>query len=162
MATELLLLKDDYQRRVGLPRVLGEDPAWKETLRRCSGPGRARHRAAAGGKRDRQGAPEPRRAPALGRAKGPFVAINCAAIPENLLENELFGHEKARFTGATSRKTGKAELAQKGTLFSTRRRPPAESAGQILRLVQERQFERVGGVQTISVDVRLVAARTAT
>jgi DNA-binding NtrC family response regulator len=93
------------------------------------------------------------------RAKGPFVAINCAAIPENLLENELFGHEKGAFTGAVGRKIGKAELAHKGTLFLDEIGDmPLTLQGKILRLVQERQFERVGGLQTLTVDVRVVAA----
>jgi two-component system response regulator FlrC len=93
------------------------------------------------------------------RAKGPFVAINCAAIPENLLENELFGHERGAFTGATGRKVGKAELAHKGTLFLDEIGDlPLPLQGKILRLVQERQFERVGGLQTLTVDVRVVAA----
>jgi transcriptional regulator with GAF, ATPase, and Fis domain len=87
------------------------------------------------------------------------VAINCAAIPENLLENELFGHERGAFTGATARKQGKAELAHKGTLFLDEIGDlPLALQGKILRLVQERQFERVGGVQTLTVDVRVVAA----
>jgi transcriptional regulator with GAF, ATPase, and Fis domain len=93
------------------------------------------------------------------RAEGPFVAINCAAIPENLLENELFGHEKGAFTGAGGRKVGKAELADKGTLFLDEIGDlPLPLQGKILRLVQERQFERVGGLQTLTVDVRVVAA----
>src|SRR5919197_1107334 len=93
------------------------------------------------------------------RAKGPFVAINCAAIPEALLENELFGHEKGAFTGANARKVGKAEMAHRGTLFLDEVGDlPLLLQAKILRLVQERQLERVGGVQTLSVDVRVVAA----
>jgi transcriptional regulator with PAS, ATPase and Fis domain len=93
------------------------------------------------------------------RGKGPFVAINCAAIPEALLENELFGHEKGAFTGATGRKVGKAELAHQGTLFLDEIADlPLPLQAKILRLVQERQFERVGGVHTLRVDVRVVAA----
>jgi transcriptional regulator with PAS, ATPase and Fis domain len=93
------------------------------------------------------------------RAEGPFVAINCAAIPENLLENELFGHERGAFTGATGRKVGKVELAHKGTLFLDEIGDlPLPLQGKILRLVQERQIERVGGLQTLTVDVRVVAA----
>jgi transcriptional regulator with PAS, ATPase and Fis domain len=93
------------------------------------------------------------------RVKGPFVAINCAAIPEALLENELFGHEKGAFTGATGRKVGKAEMAHHGTLFLDEIGDlPLALQAKILRLVQERQFERVGGLQTISVDLRVVAA----
>jgi transcriptional regulator with GAF, ATPase, and Fis domain len=87
------------------------------------------------------------------------VAINCAAIPEALLENELFGHEKGAFTGASGRKVGKAEMAHHGTLFLDEIGDlPLLLQGKILRLVQEKQFERVGGVQTLSVDVRVVAA----
>jgi transcriptional regulator with GAF, ATPase, and Fis domain len=93
------------------------------------------------------------------RGRGPFVAINCAAIPENLLENELFGHEKGAFTGAAGRKVGKAELAHKGTLFLDEIGDLSlPLQGKILRLVQEKQFERVGGLQTLTVDVRVVAA----
>jgi DNA-binding NtrC family response regulator len=93
------------------------------------------------------------------RATFPFVAINCAAIPETLLENELFGHEKGAFTGAGSRKIGRAELAHHGTLFLDEIGDlPLSLQGKILRLVQEKQFDRVGGTQTITVDVRVVAA----
>src|SRR6185436_9859316 len=93
------------------------------------------------------------------RSKGPFVAINCAAIPETLLENELFGHEKGAFTGASSRKIGKAEMAHRGTLFLDEiGELPLSLQAKILRLVQEHQFDRVGGLQTLTVDVRVVAA----
>ncbi|WP_035253615.1 sigma-54 interaction domain-containing protein [Desulfatiglans anilini] len=93
------------------------------------------------------------------RSKGPFVTVNCAAIPEGLLESELFGHEKGAFTGATSRKTGKFEAAQGGVLFLDEigDMPPATQA-KILRVLQERTFERVGGNQTVQVDVRILAA----
>ena len=93
------------------------------------------------------------------RAKGPFVAINCAAIPESLLENELFGHERGAFTGASARKAGRVELAQGGTLFLDEiGELPLSLQSKILRLVQEKQFDRVGGTETLSVDLRLVAA----
>jgi len=158
--TELVLLKEDYQRRVGLPKVLGDDPALKETMLAIqkaagtdatvlilgeSGTGkelmsRALHQLSP-------------------RAAGPFVAINCAAIPEGLLENELFGHEKGAFTGAGARKIGKAEIAHRGTLFLDEIGDlPLSLQSKILRLVQEKQFERVGGLQTLTVDVRVVAA----
>jgi DNA-binding NtrC family response regulator len=158
--TELVLLKEDYQRRVGLPKVLGDDPALKETMLAIqkaagtdatvlilgeSGTGkelmsRALHQLSA-------------------RAAGPFVAINCAAIPEGLLENELFGHEKGAFTGAGARKIGKAEIAHRGTLFLDEIGDlPLSLQSKILRLVQEKQFERVGGLQALTVDVRVVAA----
>jgi DNA-binding NtrC family response regulator len=160
LATEYLLLKEEYQRRFGLPRVLGEDPAWKETLLAVQ---RAAGSEATVLLEGESGTGKELLSRALHqlspRAKGPFVAINCAAIPENLLENELFGHEKGAFTGATGRKSGKAELAHRGTLFLDEIGDlPLPLQAKILRLVQERQFERVGGVQTLSVDVRLVAA----
>jgi transcriptional regulator with GAF, ATPase, and Fis domain len=93
------------------------------------------------------------------RADKPFLAINCAAIPDSLLESELFGHEKGAFTGAVGRKVGKAEMAHQGTLFLDEIGDlPLPLQGKILRLVQEKQFERVGGLQTLTVDVRVVAA----
>jgi len=93
------------------------------------------------------------------RRDGPFIAINCAAIPETLLENELFGHEKGAYTGATSTKIGKFELAGSGTLFLDEIGDMSASVqAKLLRVLQERTFERVGGTQTIEVDVRIVAA----
>jgi DNA-binding NtrC family response regulator len=160
LVTELVLLKEEYQRRFGLPKVLGEDPALKESML-------ALQRAAATDAtvllQGESGTGKELMARALhqlsARAKGPFVAINCAAIPENLLENELFGHEKGAFTGAGARKVGKAELAHKGTLFLDEIGDlPLPLQGKILRLVQEKQIERVGGLQTLTVDVRVVAA----
>ena len=93
------------------------------------------------------------------RASGPFIKINSTAIPENLLESELFGYEKGAFTGATSNKPGKFELADKGTLFLDEIGdvPPAIQV-KLLRVLQEREFERLGGTKTIKVDVRLIAA----
>ena len=93
------------------------------------------------------------------RAAGPFLKINSTAIPENLLESELFGYEKGAFSGATSSKPGKFELADKGTLFLDEIGdvPPAIQV-KLLRVLQEREFERLGGTKTIKVDVRLIAA----
>ncbi len=93
------------------------------------------------------------------RADGPFVAINCAAIPETLLETELFGHEKGAFTGASQRKPGKFELANRGTLFLDEIGDlPLTLQAKILRALEEKQFERVGGTTLLHVDVRVVAA----
>jgi DNA-binding NtrC family response regulator len=93
------------------------------------------------------------------RREGPFVAINCAAIPEPLLENELFGHEKGAFTGADRRQAGRFEMAHHGTLFLDEIGELAPSVqGKVLRVLEERCFERVGGGATVRVDVRLVAA----
>ena len=92
-------------------------------------------------------------------ANGAFVAVNCAAIPENLLESELFGHEKGSFTGAVTRKIGRFEQASRGTLFLDEIADMSlPLQGKILRAVQEREIERVGGNETIPVDVRLIGA----
>jgi DNA-binding NtrC family response regulator len=93
------------------------------------------------------------------RAKGPFVAVNCAAIPEMLLEAELFGYERGAFTGATQRKPGCLELATGGTLFLNEigDMSPVLQA-KLLRVLQEKQFERLGGTETITTDARIVAA----
>ncbi len=93
------------------------------------------------------------------RAAGPFVKINSTAIPETLLESELFGYEKGAFSGATTSKPGKFELADKGTLFLDEIGdvPPAIQV-KLLRVLQEREFERLGGTKTLKVDVRLIAA----
>jgi len=94
-----------------------------------------------------------------GRAKGPFVAINCGAIPENLLESELFGHERGAFTGAIGRSIGKIEQAQKGTLFLDEIGDlPLPLQVKLLRFLQEQTIERIGGRGTIQVDVRVVSA----
>ncbi len=93
------------------------------------------------------------------RAGGPFVPLNCAAIPKDLLESELFGHEKGAFTGAINTRIGRFELAQGGTLFldEVGELDPSLQV-KLLRVLQEREFERVGGVKTIKVDVRILAA----
>jgi DNA-binding NtrC family response regulator len=160
LQTKYVLLKEDYQRRFGLPKMMGEDPALKETMLAIQ---RAASTDATVLVLGESGTGKELMSRALhqlsARAKGPFVAINCAAIPEALLENELFGHEKGAFTGATGRKIGKAEMAHKGTLFLDEIGDlPITLQGKILRLVQEKQFERVGGVQTLTVDLRVVAA----
>ena len=93
------------------------------------------------------------------RANGPFIAINCAAITETLLESELFGHEKGAFTGAIGLKKGKLEIAHGGTLFLDEiGELPLTLQAKLLRALQEREFERVGGTRPVRVDFRLVAA----
>ena len=93
------------------------------------------------------------------RAKGPFVKVNCAAIPANLIESELFGHEKGAFTGAIKQKLGKFELAHKGTIFLDEIGSIGlDVQANLLRVLQEKEFERVGGQKTHKVDVRIVTA----
>jgi transcriptional regulator with GAF, ATPase, and Fis domain len=93
------------------------------------------------------------------RRNRPFIKLNCVAIPEGLLESELFGHEKGSFTGATSQKIGKFELANGGTIFLDEIGDmPLATQAKLLRVLQEKEFERVGGNQTIHVDVRFIAA----
>jgi len=93
------------------------------------------------------------------RKTGPFIKINCAAIPKTLMESELFGYEKGAFTGATSSKPGRFELADEGTLFLDEiGEIPVEMQVKLLRAIQESEFERVGGIKTIKVNVRLITA----
>ena len=93
------------------------------------------------------------------RAKSPFIKVNCAALPVNLIESELFGHEKGSFTGAIKQKLGKFELANKGTIFLDEIGAVGlDVQVRLLRVLQEKEFERVGGHQTIKADVRVIAA----
>ena len=160
MATENTLLREELMVRRGAPRIIGEDPA----LRKVSA---ALQRAAVTDATvlllGESGTGKELFARALHafspRADNPFVAINCAAIPETLLETELFGYEKGAFTGAGTRKLGRFELAQRGTLFLDEIGDlPLTLQAKILRAIEERCFERVGGTASLKVDVRIVAA----
>ena len=160
MMSDYILLKEELAERRGAPTIVGEAVAMKrvtQALQRVapsdttillegeSGTGkelfaRAVHTLSP-------------------RANGPFIAINCAAIPNTLLEAELFGYEKGAFTGATQRKLGKFELAHRGTLFLDEiGELPLALQGKILRALEERTFDRLGGTSSVKVDVRLVAA----
>jgi DNA-binding NtrC family response regulator len=160
MASENLLLKEELALRRGAPQIVGEDPRLKQLLM-------ALHRAAATDMtvllEGESGTGKELFARALHavspRADGPFVAINCAAIPETLLETELFGYEKGAFTGAAARKPGKFEMAHHGTLFLDEIGDlPLTLQAKILRALEEKKFERVGGTTPLQVDVRIVAA----
>ena len=160
LLTENTALKEELAERRGLPEIVGQDTTLKQvvtTLRRAAASDAT---VLLGGE---SGTGKELFAHALhafsGRADGPFVAINCAAIPETLLESELFGHEKGAFTGAVARKPGKFEVAHRGTLFLDEIGDlPLPLQAKILRAIEERRFERVGGNTPLQVDVRLVAA----
>jgi len=93
------------------------------------------------------------------RCNQPFICVNCAALPQDLIESELFGHEKGAFTGATVQRKGRFELADRGTIFLDEiGELPAEAQAKLLRVLQEQTFERVGGSRTLSINVRVVAA----
>src|SRR5208283_1136574 len=93
------------------------------------------------------------------RAKESFIAVNCAAIPKDLIENEIFGHEKGAFTGASELKPGRFELADKGTIFLDEIGDmEASLQSKLLRVLQENEIERVGGTKTVRVDLRVIAA----
>jgi DNA-binding NtrC family response regulator len=160
LVTENILLKDELAARRGAPQIIGDAPALKQVivaLQRAAGTDATVLLEGESGTGKELFA---RALHALSeRADGPFVAINCAAIPDNLLETELFGHEKGAFTGAVGRKPGKFELAHRGTLFLDEIGDlPLALQGKILRALEERRFERVGGTVSLHVDVRIVAA----
>jgi DNA-binding NtrC family response regulator len=160
LLTEYILLKDELAARRGAPQIIGEAPALKHvivSLQRAAGTDATVLLEGESGTGKELFA---RALHALSeRSEGPFVAINCAAIPDTLLETELFGHEKGAFTGAVARKLGKFELAHRGTLFLDEIGDlPLGLQAKILRALEERRFERVGGTQSLQVDVRIVAA----
>jgi DNA-binding NtrC family response regulator len=160
LATENILLKEELAARRGAPQIVGEDPRLKQvsvTLQRAAGTDTTVLLEGESGTGKELFA---RTLHALSpRADGPFVAINCAAIPETLLETELFGHEKGAFTGAANRKPGKFEMAHRGTLFLDEiGELPLALQAKILRALEEKKFERVGGTALLQVDVRVVAA----
>jgi DNA-binding NtrC family response regulator len=160
LVTEYILLKEELASRRGAPTIIGESSALKHAihaLQRASGSDATVLLEGESGTGKELFA---RALHALGpRSEGPFVAINCAAIPDNLLETELFGHEKGAFTGAVARKPGKFEMAHRGTLFLDEIGDlPLPLQAKILRALEERRFERVGGTQSLHIDVRIVAA----
>ena len=160
LLTEYILLKDELATRRGAPQIIGDAPSLKQAilaLQRAAGSDATVLLEGESGTGKELFA---RALHALSpRSDGPFVAINCAAIPDNLLETELFGHEKGAFTGAVARKPGKFELAHRGTLFLDEIGDlPLALQAKILRALEEQRFERIGGTQSLSVDVRIVAA----
>ena len=157
---ENTLLKEEAQERYGIPKIIGESPAIQRVstdiqrvaatdatvlLTGESGTGkevfsRAIHQLS------------PRR-------DKPFVTVNCAAIPDTLIENELFGHEKGSYTGANARKAGKFELADQGTIFLDEIGELHVSVqAKVLRVIEEQSFERIGGLETLRINTRVIAA----
>jgi DNA-binding NtrC family response regulator len=157
---ENLLLREEYAARYGFPRIVGEHPSMKDA-------GQMIQRVAATDSTvlllGESGTGKELFARAIHhlstRSEQPFVALNCAAIPEGLVENELFGHERGAYTGAGARKVGKMELAHRGTLFLDEIGDlPAAIQSKLLRVLEEKRFERVGGTQAIEVNVRILTA----
>lgn len=157
---ENLLLREEYAARYGFPRIVGEHPAMKEASQMTQRVAAADSTVLLLGE---SGTGKELFARAIHhlspRAEHPFVALNCAAIPEGLVENELFGHERGAYTGAGARKVGKLELAHRGTLFLDEiGELPLAIQSKLLRVLEERRFERVGGTQEIEVNVRILTA----
>jgi len=160
IVTENLLLKEELAVRRGAPQLVGEDPSLRKVFASLQRAAATDATVLLEGESGTGKELFARSLHALSpRAEAPFVAINCAAIPENLLETELFGYEKGAFTGAAGRKPGKFEMAHRGTLFLDEIGDlPMSLQAKILRALEEKKFERVGGTALLSVDVRLVAA----
>ncbi len=160
LLTENILLKDELASKFGAPKIIGKSSGIVEVAQKV--------RKVAQGKTTvlllgESGTGKELFARAIHnlspRAQYPFVPINCAAIPKELLESELFGHEKGAFTGAEARKIGKFELADKGTVFLDEIADMELSLQtKLLRAIQEGEIERVGGVKAVAIDVRIVAA----
>lgn len=160
LRTENVLLREEWSRRYGFPRILGES----ETLKRAVGETqRVAQTEATVLLLGESGTGKELFARAVHhlspRRDKPFVAINCAAIPETLIENELFGHERGAFTGANDRRQGKFELASGGTVFLDEiGELPLAVQGKLLRAIEEKVVDRIGGRAPVAVDVRVVAA----
>ena len=160
LVTENLLMKEELAVRRGAPQLVGEDPSLRKVFASLQRAAATDTTVLLEGESGTGKELFARSLHALSpRSDAPFVAINCAAIPETLLETELFGHEKGAFTGAVARKPGKFEMAHRGTLFLDEIGDlPIALQAKILRALEEKRFERVGGTALVSVDVRLVAA----
>jgi len=160
MVTENLLMKEELAVRRGAPQLVGEDLSLRKVFASLQRAAATDTTVLLEGESGTGKELFARSLHALSpRADAPFVAINCAAIPETLLETELFGHEKGAFTGAVARKPGKFEMAHRGTLFLDEIGDlPLALQAKILRALEEKRFERVGGTASVQVDVRLVAA----
>jgi transcriptional regulator with GAF, ATPase, and Fis domain len=152
--------RSDLHQRYAFEQMIGRSPLFREALTRAAQVARTETTALITGE---SGTGKELVARAIHyaspRADGPFVAVNCAALPDTLLESELFGHERGAFTGADRQRPGRFELAAHGTLFLDEigELSPAVQV-KLLRVLQEREFERVGGTATVKADLRLIAA----
>ena len=160
LITENMLLKDKLSNQLGMPTIIGKSPLMVEVAQNIQKVASAKTSVLLLGK---SGTGKELFARAIHflspRKDHPFIPINCAAIPRELLESELFGHEKGSFTGADNRKLGKFELADKGTVFLDEIGEMDMSLqSKLLRTLQEGEIERVGGAKPIKVDVRIIAA----
>ena len=160
LRTENILLREEWSRRYGFPRIIGESEAIKravaETQRVSQTEANVLLLGESGTGKELFARAVHHLSP---RRDKPFVAINCAAIPETLIENELFGHERGAFTGAGERRLGKFELASGGTVFLDEiGELPLAVQGKLLRAIEEKMVDRIGGRAPIPVDVRIVAA----
>jgi DNA-binding NtrC family response regulator len=160
LATENQLLREELARHRGLPQIIGEHESIKRSLASLARAASTDTTVLLTGESGTGKELFARTLHALSaRHDGPFVAINCAAIPTTLLESELFGHEKGAFTGAVVRRPGRFEIAHRGTLFLDEiGELPLALQPKVLRVLQEQTFERLGGNIPIQVDVRVVAA----
>lgn len=160
LRTENILLREEWSKRYGFPRIIGESEAIKRAVAETQRVAQTEANVLLLGE---SGTGKELFARAVhhlsNRRDKPFVAINCAAIPETLIENELFGHERGAFTGASDRRLGKFELASSGTVFLDEiGELPLAVQGKLLRAIEEKVIDRIGGRAPIPVDVRVVAA----
>jgi len=160
LRTENVLLREEWSRRYGFPRIIGESEAIRravsETQRVAVTDTTVLLLGESGTGKELFARAVHHLSPRRDRA---FVALNCAAIPETLIESELFGHEKGSFTGATERRPGKFELAAGGTIFLDEiGELPLNVQGKLLRAIEEKTVDRIGGRAPVAVDVRVVAA----
>ena len=160
LRTENILLREEWSRRYGFPRIIGESEVIKRAVGETQRVAQTEATVLLLGE---SGTGKELFARAVhhlsNRRDQPFVAINCAAIPETLIENELFGHERGAFTGASDRRQGKFELASGGTVFLDEiGELPVGVQGKLLRAIEEKMIDRIGGRAPIPVDVRVVAA----
>jgi DNA-binding NtrC family response regulator len=160
LRTENILLREEWSRRYGFPRIIGESGAIKKAVAETQRVSQTEANVLLLGESGTGKELFARAVHHLSQRRDkPFVAINCAAIPETLIENELFGHEKGAFTGAGERRQGKFELASGGTVFLDEiGEMPLAVQGKLLRAIEEKTIDRIGGRAPIPVDVRVVAA----